>query len=140
MTIEGDVHLFNNENGGDINITNGIMELDSGLSTSVYISLFSSKNWWGNLINNDDQQLKSDLNTILSRKLNNQTRLDAIVFAKRALDWMIEQNIAKTIDVEGTIPRVETLLLEIIITQPDEEQINLKYEINWQKQISNPIN
>lgn len=136
---EGDVYLFNNADGGEIEIENGLISINSGFSTSVYVALFSDGNWWGNEINSDEQKIKSELNNILDRKLNNQTRLDSIEFAKEALKWMIEQNIAKTIDIEAFIININTLSLEISITKPDQETINLKYEINWQKQFANPI-
>ena len=136
---EGDVYFFNTPNSGDVSIKNGVMSLDSGLSTSVYISLFSVGDWWGNEVNSAEQKIKSELNKILDRKLNNQTRLDAIEFSKKSLAWMLDQNIVASIEIEATIPEVNILFLELVITKPDGTIINMKYEINWEKQLSKPI-
>ena len=54
-----DVALRQTVDGGEITVINGIVELDGGLETSVYLSLFggnvddpgdrvSDKTWWGN--------------------------------------------------------------------------------------------
>lgn len=137
--MEGDVYLFNTNDGGEISIENGQPLIDGGLENAAYISLFSNFNWWGNDIASDDEQLDSQFETILDRTLSNQTRLDAIEFAKQALQWMIDIKVAREINIEATIPRVEVLAIDIKITQPDFTIIETKYEINWKNELSNPI-
>jgi hypothetical protein len=40
MSQEGDVHLFQTVNDGDICVVGGLVEMSSGLDTAAYISLF----------------------------------------------------------------------------------------------------
>jgi len=138
---EGDIYLFNTNDGGNIIIENGEPLIDGGLDTSVYVSLFSDYNWWGNEISSDSQKLNSKIQSILDRTLTNQTRLDAIEYAKEALQWLIDDNIAKEINVDAIISNVETMVIDIEIVQPDFETItNVRYEINWKNQLINPVN
>ena len=56
---QGDVKLYQTNDGGEITVENGITEMSSGLETCAYLALFGgnekdaggadlSKTWWGN--------------------------------------------------------------------------------------------
>ena len=136
---EGDIYLFNTLDGGNISIENGEILMDGGLDSATYISLFSRFDWWGNDISKDPEKMTSNLSSIFDRTLTNQTRLDAIELSRQALNWMIDENIAKEINVLATIPAINALLLEIEIVQPNFEIVSIKYEINWENQLINPV-
>jgi len=132
MNFDGDVRLICTTDGGDVAFANGQPDMDQGLETAVYISLFSSKTWWGNALGGS--ALGSDLETILSQTLSNRTRLDAEEYARQALRWMLEEGIAKAVTVAATIPRVDTLLLTVTVEQPGNAISRLRYQINWAAQ------
>jgi phage gp46-like protein len=136
---EGDIYLFHTEDGGQISFENGMPIIDGGLETTVYISLFSSLGWWGNDISQTSEQMNSQLETITTRTLTNQARLDAIEFTRQALQWMIDDNVAREIQIEATIISVSTLVIDIMITQPDFTLITTRYELNWDNELNDPV-
>ena len=57
--FEGDVLLFDTDDGGEISVVNGLVIADRKFSTAAYLSLFggnvedggrvdNNKTWWGN--------------------------------------------------------------------------------------------
>ncbi len=134
MIYDGDVKLYPTEDGGQITLKNGQPYMDDGMETAVYISLFSG-DYWGNAISERDEKLESKLESLYSRTLTNQTRLDAEQYALQALAWMKRQGIAAKIEAEASIPRTGMLGLVIKIYQPDvDDPLILKYQINWANQ------
>ena len=133
MNYDGDVKLFPTEDGGNITIKNGQPYMDDGLETAAYISLFSG-DYWGNSISERDEKCESKLETLFTRTLTNQARLDAEEYALQALAWMKRQGIAKEIEAEASIPRTGMLGLVVKITQPDGTIAELRYQINWENQ------
>lgn len=112
---------------GDVKLTldgitylGGQPEMDDGLSTSVYISLFTDSNWWGDSIG-------STLYKLDDSTVTNQLRVEIIQAVKNCLSWMVESKIADSIDVEAYIKK-ESVLLEITINQPEK---SFKFEIPW---------
>lgn len=134
MTYDGDVRVTNTEDGGEIIFERGQPEMDAGLETAVYLSLFSSPGWWGNAISEKAAQLGSDLESIQSRTLSNQTRLDAEEYARKALAWMVSEGVAASVRVVASIPRADLLGLTITIEQPSGSVVTLRYQINWAAQ------
>ena len=134
MTYDGDVRVTNSEDGGEIIFERGQPEMDEGLETAVYLSMFSSPGWWGNAISEKAAQLGSDLESIQSRTLSNQTRLDAEEYARQALAWMVSEGVAKSVTVAGSIPRADILGLVVTIEQPNGTVVTLRYQVNWSAQ------
>ena len=133
MNYDGDVKLYPTEDGGNITIKNGQPYMDDGLETAAYISLFSG-DYWGNAISERDEKCESKLETLFTRTLTNQARLDAEEYALQALAWMKRSGIAAKIETEASIPRTGMLGLVVKITQPDGTVAELRYQINWENQ------
>ena len=133
MNYDGDVKLYPTEDGGQITLKNGQPYMDDGLETAAYISLFSG-DYWGNSISERDEKCESKLETLFTRTLTNQARLDAEEYALQALAWMKRQGIAAKIEAEASIPRTGMLGLVVKITQPDGTIAELRYQINWANQ------
>jgi len=133
MNYDGDLKLIPTDDGGDILLQNGQPVMEQGLSTAVYITLFSG-DWWANAVSEEAEKLGSELETVFSRTLSNQTRLDAEEYARQALKWMLDSGIAVSIEVEATILAGGTLGLSVRITQPDETVEELRYQVNWANQ------
>ncbi len=133
MNYDGDVKLIPTEDGGQITIEKGQTVMDDGLETATYISLFSG-DYWGNAISERDEKTESKLESLFTRNLDNQTRLDAEEYALQALAWMKRQGIATKIEAEASIPRSGFLGLVVRIYQPDDTVKELRYQINWANQ------
>jgi len=66
-----DVKLYNTFDGATINLVNGLVEMDTGLGTAFYLSLFGGNNdgteYWGNRIESDpNKRLKSETQKALA--------------------------------------------------------------------------
>lgn len=132
MTFDGDPKLYQTGDGADLVIQDGQPVMDEGLENAVTLSLFCvASEWWGNAIADDTGETGSELESLNRRTLTVKTMQDAEAVARDALAWMIDQGIAKTITVTGTMPAVGMLGLTIAIEQPDGNIQTLKYSINW---------
>lgn len=130
IIYDGDPKLYDTGDGANLLITDGQPFMDEGLENAVFISLFSSSNWWGNSVSSKSEKMESIFETVLTRTLTNQTRLDAEEFARAALSWMTSDGVADKITVTATIPSVGFLGLVIKIEQPSKTS-TIKYSINW---------
>jgi phage gp46-like protein len=118
-----DVRIFQTLDGGDIEITNGLVGMSEGLDSSAYLSLFGGNlddsgsqgderlQWWGNITEPDATRRYRSETQFLLRSLplvpaNLQRFEDA---AGRDLAWMIETKIATSIDVDASMPALNTV-------------------------------
>ncbi len=118
--FEGDVKIY-----PEIVWTNGQPEMDSGIGSAVYISLFTDKGWFA------DPSLGSNLHKLDDRLLTNQTRLDYIEGVKKALDWLLEDGVAESIEVSGEIQSPFLLAVLITITEPGKAAEVIRYTASW---------
>jgi phage gp46-like protein len=135
ICCEGDPKLIKTQDGVDFNVINGQPDMDTGLQNAVFLSLFTRPNWIGNsLAESEAEKYNADFQQILSRRLDNQTRLDAIAYAKQSLDWMIIDKVVKSISVIAEIPKTGFLAIEIKLEQ-NEKSVSFIYTINWSEMI-----
>lgn len=127
-----DLELTQDENGlFDISVENNQLKSTDNFKTAIYVSLFTDaradssqvfdpsrrRGWIGNIATPIEGK---DLGSLIW--LTEQERLTTgilnkvIDFANKALDWMIVQNIAKSIEVTGEIIPQKGIRLNIIIT------------------------
>lgn len=126
MKFYGDLMIRHTDDGGDIVFQGGQPEMDGGLWTAAYISLFTERGWWG------DPSIGSALHELEDRALTNQTRLDAIAEAKRALTWLVDQGIAQSVEIDAEIASARVLIIQATITQPnDPTPTEFRYRITW---------
>ena len=141
---QGDVSLFQTIEDGNIEVVNGVITMSGGLGTAAYLSLFggniddpataeSSFNWWGNLDENDESRRYRSETQYLLRSLPatsfNLRRIEDA--ARRDLDWMLEEKVASSIDVEATVPQLNRVKLTVNI-EARGEQSNFEFVENWQ--------
>ena len=123
---------------------------DDGLQTAVYISLFSDRlampddlpageadrrGWWGDMFPDaPDDQFGSHLWLLQREKQTQETRLRAEGYARRALDWMLEDRIADRVDVAASYPERGVLLIEVAIRRPTGNRLEFRYHYNWTEQ------
>lgn len=124
-----DVRLFQTEDGGEIEVVGGQIELGDGLETAVYLSLFGgndddsglagddSKQWWGNLGETEVARKYRSFTQYLLRALplipNNLRRIEDAAILD--LQWMLEEKLASFVSATATMPARNTVKLELKI-------------------------
>jgi phage gp46-like protein len=123
------------------------VEVDNGLNTAVYISLFTDarvddesllddkndkRGYWGDVF--DDKPMGSKL-WLLAREKNLSAVLEkAKTYCQEALKWLIDDGIAKKITINTEAVDYYILGIEAIIQKPSDEVLNYKYSYNWKYQ------
>ncbi len=142
--FDGDLALQLTKDGGDISYIGGQPQMDAGgLETAVLISLFTGIGWWGNALeeNEPNNQIGSDFEPTIKPHSITIQRLRAIEqSAILALEWMVNINAAKSIDVSVTSPQLNEVEIEILITKPEGDTVNIKYQLNWEAGFLRPVN
>ena len=133
---QGDVLLQQTPDDGDISVTGGLVEMDGGLRSAAYISLFGGNeddsgadrdnhNWWGNI--GQRRQIRSETQYLLqtlSPSSGNLLRIEDAV--KRDLAWLKADGVATTIAASVTIPAYNHVKIMIEIDNQDLEIVD-----NW---------
>jgi phage gp46-like protein len=137
-----DVYLYqtNDDDGGNITLTNGVIEMNGGLETAVYLSLFGGNDddteWWGNIdepdINKHQISETQKLIEALPLTSANLKRVEDAI--KRDLNWMIAINAATGLEVSASIPGLNSIQIDITVIADDEEQ-QLTFIENWKADI-----
>jgi len=123
-----DVLLYQTFDDGDVLYKNGDLTYDQTYATASYLSLFGgnkedegsqdSKNqFWGNsLVKDTASKYRSETQHLLQdTPLNTANLLAFEEVAKRDLNWLIEENLAKKLEVSASIPSLNRVLLTILI-------------------------
>ena len=128
MSQQGDVRLFQTVDGGEVTVIGGVMAMDGGLETSVYLSLFGgneddaggddeSRMWWGNLGETETaRQYRSETQNLiqaLAATSGNLRRIEDA--ADRDLAWMIDEGAASAVTVVVTIPGLNRVRILVIV-------------------------
>ncbi len=131
----GDIRLCNNHISGEIEVQNGAPVTDDGLSTAVFISLFSGSKgeWWGNLLSSDiDYQYGGEFEKLAQGAVITTDSVKLMVGAiLRDLEWMKRQGLVKEITVQPSISNINHVNFSLNIIRPDGGQENLKFSNNW---------
>jgi phage gp46-like protein len=124
-----DVELLHTDDGGEITATNGIVKLNDGLETCVYLSLFGgaeddgggsatkSRQWWGNLLENDPARKYRSETQYLLRALPlvpaNLRRLE--LAAGRDLAWLVTEGLATEVEAVASMPALNKVQIEVTL-------------------------
>lgn len=137
---------------GDINVVEGDLETDDGLTTAILISLFSDaraadddelpdplnsnkRGWWGGQYLSDDEEDTPFCKLwLLERSKTTQEVLTkAKNYVEDALQWLIDDEIASSVDVEierqGPVES-QILAIKVGITVSDTRYIELLFGYN----------
>lgn len=134
----GEIGIFFEDGCFQLLVENGDLKADDGLETAVTISLFSDKRvpaseipdgletrqgWWGDLFPDvENDKIGSKLWT-LSRAKNTLETLTAFENeTKAALQWMLDDGVAKSISVTASFDEYKRMILAISITKPEDNQ------------------
>jgi phage gp46-like protein len=124
-----DVHLYQTNDGGEIDVVAGQVVMDDELSTSVFISLLGgnledsgsdgdvSIEWWGNKLATDEaEKLRSETQSLLASipvTSGNLRRFQDA--AQRDLAWMVTAAVATAVAVRAVITSVNKLRFDVAI-------------------------
>ncbi len=97
--------------GADLAIVEGDLDLDLGLLSATFVSLFTDarssdprlqepRGWWGD---SEGDRLGSLLWELEREKLTTSAVARIREAAQRSLDWMVDEGIAKTVEVDAGI-------------------------------------
>ena len=126
-----DLYLKPTEFGGEVEYdSRNDFVLTNGLFTACYISLFSEP-YWGNSIMPTEARLVSQLSQLFERPISSSTRNIAIRTTERALNWLIENDIASEIQVDCEIQNVSSIYIVVRIIEPDDNIQEFGYKLNW---------
>ena len=128
MSQQGDVLLYQINDGGEINVTGGLIEMSGGLETAVYLSLFGGNEdcsgrqtcpftWWANRSEIDPALKYISETQFLLKELpattGNLGRIEEAV--KRDTKWLIDKKAASSITISVTIPAVNSIKISVDI-------------------------
>lgn len=125
----------------DLELVDGAIGTDNGLSTALMISLFTDarargddpipagadrRGWWGDAYNSDpDDRIGSRLWTLAREKLTAATALRARDIAREALDWLVTDQVVSTLDVDVMLYPPDAarpsgaMLISVTLARPD---------------------
>lgn len=145
---QGDVRLYQILDDGDIVIEDGIVEMNGGLGTAAYLSLFggneddngrpeNSFTWWGNFIELDSSKhYVSELQHLMQTLpliTGNLRRIEDA--ALRDLKWFLTERIASSVQVEASIPDVNRVDITVRIEAEGQESV-FQFTENWKLDFS----
>ena len=122
---------------------------ESGLKSAIILSLFSDRRanpddalpspassdrrgWWGdNFAALQNDRIGSRLWLLSREKQLSKVLLRANEYCKEALQWLIDDGIAKAVEVHAEIVRAGVLGVEIIITRPDGVDQKFQFDDIW---------
>lgn len=129
-----DVVLYQSADGGEITCTNGVIAIDDGVATSVFLSLFGGNEddagddaekhleWWGNKVEtSESKKLRSRLQYLLrNQPATSGTLLLFEDAAKLDLQWVLDTKLADSLEVSASIPKRNWVKIEVKIEIQDE--------------------
>lgn len=133
---------------GDWSFTKPGLSEDEGLRTAIIISLFTDRRanaddvlpnangdrrgWFGdNFAAIDGDQIGSRLWLLSREKQLVNVLLKAREYCKEALQWLIADGVAKTVDVLSEVLRDGVLAVYITITKPSGNALQFKFQAHW---------
>ena len=127
---------------GDWQIVAGALDSGDDLETVVFISLFSDRQansddvipdgstdrrgWWGD--QGQPVLLGSRLWLLSRSRLDDNAAKAAVIYAKEALQWLLDDQVAESVTVTATIQGPQQLNVAVIITQRTGTN---RYQFAW---------
>lgn len=142
----GDVLIFDSEEGGEISVVNGLVLMDRGFSSAVYLSLFggngkdlgdvaSNNTWWGNKLEDslESEKLVSRfVSFISSEPLTSKNLILAEDKIQEDLKWFVDDGIADLIEVEILDAGNNRIQVDIKIGKDGEMIESGRFGFQWE--------
>ena len=140
---QGDILLYQTADDGEINVSNGVVEMSGGLQTAVYLSLFggnedddglesNARNWWGNFDETEtSRRYRSETQNLLqSIPLTSGNLLKVRDAVRRDLNWLLEEQVASSIGITVSIPGLNKIAIAVDISAVGAES-RFEFIENW---------
>jgi len=131
--VNGDVQLRQTEDGGDITVQGGIVTFSGGLDTAAYLSLFGgSEQYWGNALEQSaSRRLISETQATLEALPLRAASIPRVAeAARRDLQWLLDENIASSVEVNVRVPGLNEVCISIAIEAQGRES-EFEFTENW---------
>lgn len=138
---EGDIYLYETEDGGEISIVNGEPVMDAGLESAVYISIFGheSVTWWGNEYLKKAERMECRFYPYIKSTGKTISTLNkAKELLKQDLTWLIDEKIADRIVIDIYSISITHISVDINILKDERSISKTKYGVNWLYQQTAP--
>lgn len=145
--LSGDVRLVQTKNDGEITIIDGVVEMDQGFETFIYLCFFGGnedddgrdknpKQWWANWEEpQSSRHYRSELQYVLTRtNPTSEGLLKIEEAAKNDLKVFLSESIASEVTVLAVIPALNRVALTVTIRAEGQEQ-SFKFVANWRAAI-----
>ncbi|MHA6236875.1 phage GP46 family protein [Pseudomonas fluorescens group sp. PF-69] len=116
---------------GDWQVLDGALDSGDDMASAVFISLFSDRQansddvlpdgstdrrgWWGDL--GQPVPLGSRLWLLSRSRLDDNAAKMAVIYAKEALQWLLDDQVAESVTVTATIQGPKQLNVAVTVTQ-----------------------
>lgn len=134
---------------GDIRQVGADLEGDPGLKTAVIVSLFTDaraasddelppgetdrRGWWGDLLaGGDGDRIGSRFWLLAREKQLPEVLAKAEEYAAEALQWLVDDGIAKAVEVSAEWVRRGLLGVRIVISKPDGDAVEFRFNHLWE--------
>lgn len=139
-----DVELAWDGMGADASLDQYDLRSENGLRTAVMLSLFADRRAGSDDIVDDDDKRGWWADMFAARPigsrlwlLDREKDLPEVVnkahdYAREALEWLVEDGIAKTVEVDVTSESAEHLEIHVRIKRPNNDLLKMKFQRRWQ--------
>ena len=124
-----EILIIDKGDGGEFILEGGDLKQDGTFLSALYLSLFTGDAFY-NIFT--DYPTNREFEDALSLPITIQNLRKVETLAGNALLWMLDQGVAKTIDVNAFGDKDEKINVEITITEPDGT--TGQYYITWQNE------
>jgi phage gp46-like protein len=138
---QGDVYIFNDTSGGNIQVINGEPEMDGGFESAVFITLFGNNgsSFWMNEYLTEDEKIKSEFMGFVEAAPITLTNINrAKELARSDLQWFINVGIADTIEIEIDAETRNRIDMDVIMLEDSVVIFKNTYQVNWGYQENDP--
>ena len=146
-----DVKIISTADGFDLSYKLGDFESDEGLETGVLVSIFSDrrvtddelsysetdrKGWWGDIaIPGEEDNIGSKLWLLERSTLNETTRKLSEEYVTEALQWLLDDGVAESLEVRSTLVPRSRIDISVDIVRPKEKDTYFyRYQLLWESQ------
>ncbi len=143
--FEGDVLLISTPDGGDIQISDGLVLADRKFSTAVYLSLFggnkdddgkvkNKRTWWGNLIEGtkeSEKMVSRFQNIITGLPLSTKNIRLAEQAAVLDLEWMKNEGICDEIIITSNMQNKNIFMVSIQLLKDKALISETAFQAQW---------
>lgn len=143
--FKGDVYIHSTNDGGEIDVEDGLILDCNTFSTAVYISLFggnidddagrSKETWWGNLIpgTNENERIISQFQAIICGfPLTSGNLQKAQAAAGRDLAWLKDEGIADNVTVLLKAEDVRRVCVSVEAQKDGSTVFESSYYFEWE--------